>query len=374
MTRAMLIDVPCMLIRGGTSKGPYFLRDDLPADSAQRDRLLLAAMGSPHIRQIDGIGGGDSLTSKAVIVGRSSRPGIDLEYLFAQVAVGRPEVDTSPNCGNMLAGVGPFAIESGLVTARDPETTMRVFNLNTGKTVECVVQTPGGAVTYEGAAHIDGVPGTGAPIVLNFLNAAGAKTGRLLPTGRVVDVIEGIPVSCVDLSTPLVFAHAASFGTSGYETKAELDADTRFLARLESIRRGAARLMGLGDVATKVLPKFALVAPPTNGGNVASRYFVPWNCHSAYAVTGALCLGAACCIPGTVAHAAARPRESQPGLVVIEHPAGRLETRMTIRKADSDGGLEFERAGIVRTARPLLAGVVHVVAEECLRDELSQQH
>ena len=370
----MLSDIPCMLIRGGTSKGPYFLEQDLPSDPVQRDRLLVAVMGSPHIRQIDGIGGGDSLTSKAVIVGRSSRPGFDLEYLFAQVAVGRPEVDTSPNCGNMLAGVGPFAIESGLVEARDPETTLRVFNLNTGKTVECIVQSPGGRVTYEGEARIDGVPGTGAPIVLNFLDAAGAKTGRLLPTGRVLDVIEGISVSCMDLSTPLVFAHAAAFGKSGYETKAELDADTDFLARLESIRRGAARLMGLGDVAGKVLPKFALVAPPACGGNIASRYFVPWNCHSAYAVTGALCLGAACCFPGTVPNAASRLREDQPGLVVIEHPAGKLETRMTMRKADGDGMPEFERAGIVRTARPLLAGVVHVVAEECLRDELSQQH
>lgn len=352
-----------MLIRGGTSKGPYFLRNDLPADSSQRDRLLLAVMGSPHIRQIDGIGGGDSLTSKAVIVGPSSRPGIDLEYLFAQVAVGKPEVDTSPNCGNMLAGVGPFAIESGLVAACDPQITLRVFNLNTGKTVECVVQTPGGAVTCEGEARIDGVPGTGAPIVLNFLNAAGAKTGRLLPTGRVLDVIEGIPVSCVDLSTPLVFVNAASFGKSGHETKVELDADSTFLARLESIRRGAARLMGLGDVAGKVLPKFALVAPPIRDGNVASRYFVPWNCHSAYAVTGALCLGAACCIAGTVANRAAHLNEDQPGLVVIEHPAGNLETRMTTRKSDAGGELEFERAGIVRTARPLLTGVVHVVAE-----------
>jgi 2-methylaconitate cis-trans-isomerase PrpF len=359
----MLIDIPCMLIRGGTSKGPFFLREDLPADPAQRDRMLLAVMGSPHIRQIDGIGGGDSLTSKAVIVGRSSKPDIDLEYLFAQVAVGRPEVDISPNCGNMLAGVGPFAIESGLVAAGDPQTTLRVFNLNTRKTVECIVQTPSGTVTYDGDTRIDGVPATGAPIVLNFLDAAGSKTGCLLPTGRVVDVIEGISVSCVDLSTPLVFAHAASFGKSGYETKAELDADTNLLARLESVRRGAARLMGLGDVAGKVLPKFALVAPPAQGGNVASRYFVPWNCHSAFAVTGALCLGAACSIPGTVAHAVARSCDEQPGLVVIEHPAGKLETRMTMRKSDGDGGLEFVRAGIVRTARPLLAGVVHVVAD-----------
>jgi len=360
----MLIDIPCVLMRGGTSKGPFFLRDDLPSDPVERDHVLLMVMGSPHVRQVDGIGGGDSLTSKAVIVGRSSRPGIDVDYLFAQVAVGAPAVDTTPNCGNMLAGVGPFAIERGLVAGRDPETVVRVFNLNTGKTVECLVPTPGGEVTYEGAVRIDGVPGQGAPIVLNFLDAAGAKTGRLLPTGSVVDRIDGIEVSCVDLSTPLVFAAAAAFGKSGYETKAELDADTAFLARLEAIRRRAALLMGLGDVAGKVLPKFAIVAPPKEGGTIASRYFVPWNCHSAFAVTGALCLGAACCIPGTIPHRHARPAESEPSVITIEHPAGRLETRMVTRRESGSTIPVFDRAGIVRTARPLFAGVVHMAADE----------
>jgi len=353
----MLIDIPCMLMRGGTSKGPFFLEDDLPREARLRDRALLAVMGSPDVRQIDGIGGGDSLTSKVVIVGRSTRPGIDLEYLFAQVGVGEGAVDTAPNCGNMLAGVGPFAIMRGLVQACDRETPMRVYNRNTGKVIEAVVQTPGAVLTYEGNARVDGVPGTGAPIVLNFLNAAGAKTGKLLPSGNAVDLIDGIEVSCVDLASPLVFVRAADLGKTGYETKRELDADVDLIARIEPLRRKAALRMGLGDVSGKVLPKFAIVAEPRDGGNIAARYFVPWNCHSAFAVTGALCLGAAALIPGTVAHGVAN--RDEPGVVVIEHPAGSLETRISVRR-DGPGVPIFERAGIVRTARPLLEGVVHV--------------
>jgi len=359
----MLLNIPCLLMRGGTSKGPYFLAEDLPAEETLRDEVLLAVMGSPHVRQIDGIGGGDSLTSKAVIVYRSVRPAIDIEYLFAQVAVGMGAVDTAPNCGNMLAGVGPFAIERGLVVATDPTTTIRIYNRNTAKVIEAVVQTPGGEVAYDGDAKIDGVPGTGAPIVLNFLDAAGAKTGKLLPTGHPLDVIDGIEVTCVDLSSPLVFVTAAAMSKTGYETKHELDADRQFLDRLEVLRRKAALRMGLGDVSGKVLPKFALVASPTGSGNIASRYFVPWNCHSAYAVTGALCLGAAASIPGTVAHRVARVNVANPGVVVIEHPAGRLETRMSMRAVPGSDMPVFDRAGIVRTARPLLAGHVHIPGE-----------
>jgi 2-methylaconitate cis-trans-isomerase PrpF len=354
----MLIEIPCLLMRGGTSKGPYFLARDLPEDAGLRDRVLLAVMGSPHVRQIDGIGGGDSLTSKVVIVSPSSREGIDIEYLFAQVAVGKGAVDVAPNCGNMLAGVGPFAIARGLIEARDPVTTIRTFNRNTGKVIEAIIQTPGGRVTYDGNARVDGVPGTGAPIVLNFLDAAGAKTGKLLPTGSVRDTVEGVEVSCVDLSSPLVFARASDFGKSGYETKRELDADADLIERIESVRRAAALMMGMGDVAGKVLPKFALVAPPAGSGTITGRYFVPWNCHSAFAVTGALCLGAAARIPGSVPHSVARQDERS--VVVIEHPAGRLETRMETRAATGSNVPVFERAGIVRTARPLLDGVVHV--------------
>ena len=298
--------IPCVLMRGGTSRGPYFLASDLPSEPAERDEVLLQVMGSGHELQVDGIGGGHPLTSKVAIISPSKVPGADVDYLFAQVNVRERFVDTSPNCGNMLAGVGPFAITRGLVQAHDPVTSIRIYNRNTGKIIEAVVQTPGAIVTYDGDARVDGVPGTGAPIVLNFLDAAGAKTGKLLPTGNPVDVIDGIEVSCVDLASPLVFVRAADLGKTGYESKRELDADPALIARIEPLRRAAALRMGLGDVSGKVLPKFAIVAPPRNGGTLAARYFVPWNCHSAFAVTGALCLGAAARIPGTVAYEVAR--------------------------------------------------------------------
>lgn len=356
----MLKSIPCTLMRGGTSKGPYFHAADLPADPHERDRVLLAVMGSPHARQIDGIGGGDTLTSKVVIVNTSSRPGIDIEYLFAQVSVETSTVDTTPNCGNMLSGVGPFALENGLVQAMDPVTTLRILNLNTGKVVEAVIQTPGGRVSYEGNARIDGVPGSGAPIVLNFLDAAGAKTGRLFPTGRRSDFVDGVEVSCLDFSTPLVFVAAAVLGKTGYESKRELDADDRLRSRLESIRLQVALMAGLGDVRDKVLPKIALVAPPQHDGVVASRYFTPWNCHSAYAVTGALCLAAAASMPGTVVHRLARFNPGDPTLVTIEQPAGKLDIRMQAGPTSTAADPVFVSAGLVRTARRLFRGVVHV--------------
>ncbi len=358
-----MLHIPCTLMRGGTSKGPFFHAGDLPADPAERDRVLLALMGSPHARQIDGIGGGDNLTSKVVIASASTMPDIDVEYLFAQVSVDTSTVDTTPNCGNMLSGVGPFAIDSGLVVASDPVTRLRILNLNTGKVVEEVICTPGGQVTYEGAASIDGVPGTGAPILLNFLDAAGAKTGRLFPTGSRIDRIDGIDVSCVDFSTPLVFVAAQDFGKSGHETKKELDADEALKARLESIRLQVAVMAGLGDVRDKVLPKIALVAPPRNGGVIASRYFTPWNCHSAHAVTGALCVAAAACVPGTVAHRHARPNPDDPMMIAIEHPAGRLEVRMQPAPTSTDDEPIFAAAGLLRTARRLFKGTVHVPHE-----------
>jgi len=356
----MMLTIPCTLMRGGTSKGPYFHAADLPADPPERDRVLLAAMGSPHARQIDGIGGGDTLTSKVVIVSPSSRADIDIEYLFAQVSVETATVDTTPNCGNMLAGVGPFAIENGLVSATDPVTTLRILNVNTGKIVEAVIQTPGGKVSYDGLARIDGVPGSGAPIQLNFRDAAGAKTGRLLPTGRVVDVVDGVGVSCIDFSTPLIFVPAEAMGKTGHETKAELDADRKLKVRLESIRLQVALLAGLGDVRDKVLPKIALVASPQGRGVIASRYFTPWNCHSAYAVTGALCLAAASIIPGSVVQGLARPKSDDPYLVSIEQPAGTLDIRLEVAAKGADGIPLIQSAGLIRTARPLFRGAVHV--------------
>jgi 4-oxalomesaconate tautomerase len=353
----MLIGIPCMVMRGGTSKGPFFLASDLPQDPALRDRTLLAVMGSEHIRQIDGIGGGDSLTSKAVIVSGSTRPGVDIEYLFAQVAVGGDTVDTAPNCGNMLAAVGPFATESGLVRATSPQTMLRIFNRNTGKIVEAIVQTPGGKVTYAGDTAIDGVPGRSAPVVLNFLDGAGAKTGALLPTGRVIDVIEGVDVSCVDFASPLVMIAAAALGKTGHEAKAALDADRQLFERVEAIRLEASRRMGLGDATGKVLPKVALLAPAARGGTIASRYLTPWTCHAAHAVTGALCVAAACRVPSSVAdQVAAGGRDT----IAIEHPAGKIETRVEVDPTAVRGTPVILRAGVVRTARLLLAGRVFV--------------
>jgi 2-methylaconitate cis-trans-isomerase PrpF len=317
-------------------------------------------MGSPDIRQIDGIGGGDALTSQALIVNHSSSPGIDVEYLFAQIAVGMGAVDTTPNCGNMLAAVAAFAIERGLVDATDPQTTVRIFNVNTGKVVHALVPTPASKVTYEGDARIDGVPGTGAAIVLDFLDATGARTGRLLPTGNAVDSIDGLRVSCVDFAIPVVILAASSVGKTGYETKQELDADKDLLKRLEQVRRAAGRLMGLGDVARGVLPKIALVAPPRDDGSITSRFFVPWNCHAAHSVTGALCVAAACCIPGSVAADVARVEGGTAQTVGIEHPSGRLDTRLEMQATTAAGLPRITRAGVVRTARPLFDGIAYV--------------
>lgn len=346
--------IPCVLMRGGTSRGPFFLASDLPDDVPTRDRVLLAAMGSPHPLQVDGIGGGNTLTSKVAIVSRSRHPGADVDYLFAQVSVDTAVVDTSPNCGNMLSGVGPFAIEAGLVPAGDPETTLRIYNVNTESLVEAVVQTPGGQVTYDGDVAIDGAPGRAAPITLAFLDAVGSVTGALLPTGRVRDLIDGVPVSCVDNAMPMMILAAESAGRTGYESPAELDADHALMARLERLRREAGRLMGLGDVAGRVVPKIGLVAAPREGGTIASRYFTPLACHKSYAVTGAVCLATTCALPGSVAADRARLPPGPRRVVQIEHPAGRIEVELRLSgRADQP---VVERAAILRTARRIFEG------------------
>ena len=312
--------IPCMLMRGGTSKGPLFLAPDLPVDAHARDDVLLSLMGSPDIRQIDGIGGGDSLTSQALIVGPSTRGDADIDYLFAQVAVAQRQVDTSANCGNMLTAVACFAIERGLVVPDERVTRVRLFNLNTHRLVHAHVPTPNGELTYEGDARIHGVPGTGAGIVLDFIDPAGARTGRLLPTGNAIDSIDGVPVSLVDFAIPVALISARSLGKTGYETKAELDADSALLATIEYLRRKAAALMGLPDPAHSVLPKVSLLAPPREGGSIASRFYVPWNCHVAHSATGALCIAAATRIDRTVAAQLASSACGAPGEFAIEHP------------------------------------------------------
>jgi len=347
------------MMRGGTSRGPYFRSEDLPSDPVIRNRMLATVMGSGHELQVDGIGGGHPLTSKIAIVSRSARADADVDYLFAQASVLEPLVDTSPNCGNMLAGVGPFAIEAGIIPASAPETTVRIHNVNTGKLIEAVVQTPGGMVTYEGSTAIDGVPGTAAPIRLAFLDAAGAKTGHLLPTGRICDRIQGIDVTCVDMAMPMTIMRAADFGKTGHEHPAELDADIAFFTRLEAIRREAGALMGLGDVSQMVIPKPVLISAPATGGTLNVRYFTPRSCHRAVAATFAVGIATASVMPGSLAWEIAGP--PPPGskvLITVEHPAGRIPIELEL--AASDAEVPVLRAALVRTARRLFAGQVYV--------------
>lgn len=357
----MQTKIPCVLMRGGTSRGPFFLTSDLPADARQRDEVLLAAMGSPHDYQVDGIGGANPLTSKVAMISKSRQSDADVDYLFAQVLVNEKRVDTKPNCGNMLVAVGPFAIESGLVAARHPETTVRIFNVNTQALVEAIVQTPDGQVTYEGDAAIDGVPGTAAPVKLNFKSAIGSVTGKLLPTGRALDVIDGIDVSCVDVAMPMVLMRAEQFGKTGHESAAELDADRDLYARMEPIRRKAGELMGMGDVSKLVVPKIGLLAKPRQGGTIASRYFVPYSCHKAHAVTGTVCVASACAITGTVAAQIAPLPPAPQGVVQIEHPSGMIAIDLDVELKNTSAVMR--RAALIRTARRIFDGHVHVPAK-----------
>ena len=348
--------IPCVLMRGGTSRGPFFLETDLPGDPKERDRFLIAALGSPHVLQVDGIGGGNPLTSKVAIVGSSSQPGADVDYLFAQVATDRAFVDFSPNCGNMLSAVAPFAIEAGLVPAQIGETTVRIFNRNTSTTVEAVVQTPCGVVEYDGETAIDGVPGTAAPIKLTFLDAVGSKTGAFLPTGLVCEFIESTPVTLLDYAMPMVLLRAADLGISGDETPDKLETNLSLLARLEAIRLEAGLRMGLGDVSGSVVPKVGILSGARHGGTITSRYFMnSRRCHKGHAVTGALCIAAACRLPGSVAHDIAVPALSS--LVNLEHPSGRIEIDLSF---DASG--HIARASLVRTARRIFEGNVIVPA------------
>jgi 4-oxalomesaconate tautomerase len=347
--------IPCVLMRGGTSRGPYLLASDLPADPRQRDAVLLRIMGSPHPLQVDGIGGANTLTSKVAIVSRSREPGADVDYLFAQVSVNEALVDTKPNCGNMLSGVGPFAIEGGLVKAGDRETLVRIFNVNTRTLVEAVIQTPGGRVEYDGDTRIDGVAEAAAPINLTFLDARGAVTGKLLPTGNVLDVIDGVEVSCVDMAMPVMIMAAEALGKTGKETPGELDADRELFARVEAIRLKAGRLMGMGDVSKLVVPKPVLASRPSAPGGIASRYFTPHACHKSHAATGALAVGTASALAGSVASRFVDPPGFAGGPLRIEHPAGAIPVDLQVT---ANG--EIGRASLVRTARRIFEGNVLV--------------
>ncbi|MFE8046871.1 4-oxalomesaconate tautomerase [Brenneria goodwinii] len=347
--------IPCVLMRGGTSKAACFLAADLPAEPALRDLVLLAVMGSPDPRQIDGLGGAEPLTSKVAIIKPSGRDDADVDYLFAQVGVDKALVDYGQNCGNILAAVGPFAIEKGLVAVSGAQTLVRIYMENTGQIAEAVVQTPEGGVEYEGNVRIDGVPGRGAELVLNFRDIAGSSCGALLPTGRVLDRINGIDVTCIDNGMPVVVMRAADLQRTGYESREQLDQDSTLKAQLEAIRLRAGEMMCLDDVSQRTVPKMTLIAPPREGGAIATRTFIPHRCHASIGVLGAVSVATACLLPGSVAEGVAVVGDARRQHISVEHPSGEFSVLLSRNPAG-----EVDSSGLIRTARLLFDGHVAV--------------
>jgi 4-oxalomesaconate tautomerase len=346
-------------MRGGTSKGLYCRAEDLPGDRRARDRVLLAAMGSPDPRQIDGLGGAHPLTSKVAVVSPSTRDDADVDYLFLQVAVDTATVSTGQNCGNILAGVGPFAIEQGMVAPREGTTSVRVHMVNTGGLAVLSVPTPGGTVFYTGDTRIDGVPGTAAPIRIAFEATAGASCGALLPTGNARDELDGLELTCIDNGMPVVLLRAADLGKTGAESPQELEADTTLRRRIEAVRRQAGPLMRLGDVAEKTVPKVTLLSPPRHGGIVHTRSFIPHRVHEAIGVLGAISVATACVLPGSVAEGlAAVPADSAGHGLDIEHPTGFFSVEIEL--ASTGSTVEVRRSSLIRTARPLMQGIAFI--------------
>ncbi|MDY0271818.1 MAG: 4-oxalomesaconate tautomerase [Advenella sp.] len=353
--------IPCILMRGGTSKGPFFYAKDLPEEIIQRDKVLLAAVGSPDKRQIDGVGGAHSLTSKVGIVDVCTNGKADLTFLFAQLQPEKDTVDTAPNCGNMLAGVVPFALERGLIKAQGETTTVKVLTLNTDMVSEIEVQTPGGQITYEGDARIDGVPGTSAPIKINFLDVAGSVCGSLLPTGNQIDEfeVEGLgtlQATCIDNGMPMVLVRAADVNRTAYESVADLNQDVELKAIIEDLRLKAARKMGLGDVSSKNYPKMCLLNKPLQGGAIHTRCYIPHTCHDAIGVLAAVTVATACVLPETVASQLTQAdRESD--LMSIEHPSGEFSVELSL---NPENKTEVLSAALLRTARPLMRGDLYI--------------
>ena len=351
------VAIPYMQLRGGSSKGLFFDADDLPADPDLRDEVLLDAMGRGD-RQVDGLGGADPLTSKVAIVSVSSRPDADIDYLFAQVVVGEDRVDTTPNCGNILAGVGPFAVEAGLVTAEEPTTRITVHMINSGRLSELEVSTAGGKPVYDGDVSISGVPGRAAPVFCSYKDLAGSICGALLPTGGVVNEVDGVEVTCIDNGMPVIVLRASDFGLTGYESTDALDADEQLKQRLESIRLKLGPAMNLQDVAGKTIPKMCLVSPARNGGLVNTRTFIPHRCHAAIGVLGAVSVATACTLPGNVAEGMVEVPNEDVKTMSVEHPSG--EFTVTLEVNSSRGFPVIKKAGLVRTARLLSRGLLYV--------------
>jgi 4-oxalomesaconate tautomerase len=347
-------------MRGGTSRGPFFLASDLPSDVAERDRVLLAVMGSPDARQIDGLGGADPLTSKVGIVSRSTKPGVDLDFLFAQVLINESRVDTTPNCGNMLAAVVPFALETGLVTASGNVARFRVRTVNTGTLADISVSIKDGKPIYAGSAKIDGVPGTASPVNISFLDTEGSVCGKLLPTGNTVDQFNRIDVTCIDNGMPVIILRASDVGVTGYETRDELNANCALKARIESIRLQAGTAMGLGDVSKKVVPKVTLVTASRAGGSLCTRTFIPQDCHASIGVLGAVSVATAAVLEGTIAHricTSAAASEDHRRSISVEHPTGEFTVNFTLDPNDRSRVVSAE---LLRTARLIMRGEVYV--------------
>jgi len=350
--------IPCIYMRGGTSKGPFFDLRDLPKDITERDQTLLKIMGSPDAKQIDGIGGATFVTSKVVMVQPSERAGIDVDYLFAQVIMDKPIVDTKPTCGNMMSGVAPFAIEKGWVKATGLKTTVRVYNFNTKSTIEILVPTQNGEVNYtDGDLAIDGVPGKGASILMKIRGIAGGATGKLFPTGNLTDTIQGKSVSLVDAGNLMIHLKATDFGLNGLEQGNYFEENTKLMAELESIRIEIAKSAGLGDVSESVLPKIGLLSVASNGGAVKSQYFTPQFLHPTHAVSGAVCIAAASKCNGTVAAEIAKVNNHPNEKIIVEHPCGNIPVEIEV----SGEGENFKvvQAGTYRTARKLMEGYVY---------------
>ncbi|NKB49042.1 MAG: 4-oxalomesaconate tautomerase [Alphaproteobacteria bacterium] len=351
--------IPYLFLRGGTSRGPYFKRADLPQDLETLSEVLIAAVGAGHPLNIDGIGGGAAVTTKVAMLSRSDEDWADIDYFFAQVSVEDRLVDYKPTCGNIMSGVGPAAIEMGLFEPAGDVTTVKIRAVNTGARVIASIRTPGGVVEYDGDAAIDGVPGTAAPIELAFMDVAGSSTGAFLPTGNLTDEIDGITVTCMDVAMPIVIARADAFGLTGYESREELDANTEFFAAMEAVRLKAGEKMGMGDVRDSVTPKFAVLAPARDGGAIAARYFMPWKTHPTMAVTGSQCLASCALTPGTVSDGLLTRPTGSPVTVTLEHPSGAIDVLVDYRL---DDGFEIISAGLLRTARKLAEGQLFVPA------------
>ena len=350
--------IPFLFMRGGTSRGPYFNRADLPADKPTLAKVLVALLGSGHSLNIDGIGGGNAVTTKVAMLSKSKDQWAEIDYFFAQVSVEDRLVDFKPTCGNILSGVAAAAIEMGLHPITGAETDVRIKAVNTGAEVLAKVKTPNGAVSYAGDTKMAGVPGTAAAVKLNFMKVAGSSTGAFLPTGNLIDIFDGIAVTCMDVAMPMVIAKAESFGLAGNETCAELTANQDFFNQLEAVRLQAGLAMGLGDVTRSVIPKFGLLAPAQNGGTIATRYFMPWSVHPSMAVTGGQCLAACALTPGTVADGLLKRPHKGPATVILEHPMGLMEVLVDFELVQ--GKFQHKSSGLVRTCRMLAAGQVFV--------------